>query len=78
LYRITDGKLYSSGFKNGYVQMTKKGRVFTTIGALKNHIGWGAANGFCVGGISFKEYLDYSVVDVYGSILGKVKDYYKE
>lgn len=39
-YKITDpyNVQYSSGLKNGYIQKTKKGKTWNSIGALKSHL----------------------------------------
>ena len=79
MFRITDGIKFATSLKHGNINMTKNGKVFMTLGALKAHIT--AVVRYNSRGCYKEEldkYMDYDVTNISGEILGKVKDFYKE
>jgi hypothetical protein len=75
-YKIKDPdyEQYSSGLRNGYLHKSKRGKVWTSIGAIKNHIiavsKWDS--------IAFNFYDNWLIIKISNNgieEIGKVKDF---
>ena len=79
MFRITDGIKFATSLKHGNINMTKNGKVFMTLGALKAHIvAIVKYNSRKYDKKELDKYMEYDVINVSGEVLGKVKDFYKE
>jgi|GEM_PF-6158116 len=67
--------LFSTGLRNGYIQKSKKGKTFNSIGALKSHLTMTKKFDNGAFELFYNEWLVIKITENGIEELGKVKDF---